>query len=110
MSRIDIPINDPTTAFNILIPITFTAHTNTNMYIGYQRKDSTTGKKSLSYIEIRRDIGITSTLSTSGSYGPVIASATVGSTISNMGLRAYSGGSITLNAGDSIGGGFSYFS
>lgn len=51
LSRIDIPISTPSTAFNIFIPVTFTAgQTITNLYIGYQKKDPTTRKRSLVYI------------------------------------------------------------
>lgn len=51
LSRIDIPMTIPSTAFNVFIPVTIaTSQTNTNIYIGYQKKDPVTGKKYLAYI------------------------------------------------------------
>jgi hypothetical protein len=51
LSRIEIQMSTPSTAFNIFIPVTFIAgQTKTNLYIGYQKKDPTTGKRSLVYI------------------------------------------------------------
>ena len=43
-------MTNPSTQFNIFIPVTFSAQTTTNLYIGYQRKDPVSGKKSLVYI------------------------------------------------------------
>lgn len=50
LSRIDIPISTPSTAFNIFIPVTILAGHITNLYIGYQKKDPITNKRSLVYI------------------------------------------------------------
>jgi hypothetical protein len=51
LSRIEIPLSSPGSPFNVFIPITFaTGQQNTNFYLGYQKKDPVTGKKSLAYI------------------------------------------------------------
>lgn len=102
----------PATAFNIFIPFTITApQPNTNLYIGYQKKIS--GVKSLVYIEPMRTISINtaSSATPSGVYGPIVAIASVGQTITNMGLKANQGGTAPLaNSGNNIGSAFSYFS
>ncbi len=96
----------------MFVPVTFQAgQTDTNLYIGYQKVDPATGKKSLVYIEPMRTISINTASSTAGSYGPVVASAYVGQTVANLGLRAYLVGTApTINSGNSIGAAFSYFS
>jgi len=51
LSHIDIPITNPTTAFNLFIPVTFIAgQTTTNLCIGYKKKNPVTGKVYLAYI------------------------------------------------------------
>ena len=46
-----------------------------------------------------------------GNYGPIVTSAFVGQTITNMGLKANQGGTAPLaNTGNNIGSAFSYFS
>jgi len=112
LSRIDIPMTNPTSAFNIFIPVTFAANpANKNLYIGYQKKDPTTGKKSLVYIEPMRTISINVASTVAGDFGPVVSSAYVGQTVSSMGLKANLVGTTpTLNAGNNIGSAYSYFS
>lgn len=104
-------MTNPSNQFNIFIPVTFAAQTTTNLYIGYQITNLTTGKKSLVYIEPMRTISITVPSSTSGSYGPVVTSAFVGQNVTNLALKAnLVGGTPTINSANNIGAAFSYFS
>lgn len=113
MSRIDINFDAPGTTFNVFIPVTFVAGQNiTNFYIGYQETDAT-GINQLAFIQALTTITINQgTPSSLGIYGPVVTTATIGSTITPMALKANAPGSanILANTGNSIGGGFSYFS
>ena len=55
----------------MLIPVTFPdGQTVTNFYIAYQVTNSTTGFKSLSYVEPMVSISVSQTASSSGNYGP----------------------------------------
>ena len=111
LSRFSITLNTPATSFNILIPVTFSGvQTDTNFYVAYQVTNTTNGYKSLAYVEPLRTITITYTASVSGSFGPVVSSATVGQSVSNLQLRATSPVSLTTNSGNNIGSAFSYFS
>lgn len=111
LSSIDIPMTNPSSQFNIFIPVTFAAQTTTNLYIGYQKKDPITGKVSLVYIEPMRTLTITVASSTAGSYGPVVTSAFVGQSVTNLALKANLVGTApTLNSANNIGAAFSYFS
>lgn len=112
LSRIDIPMSTPSSSFNILVPVTFGAtQTTTNLYIGYQKKDPTTGKKYLVYIEPMRTITIGTPSSVAGSYGPVVTSAFVGQSIPSLSLKAdLVGTTPTINSLNNIGAAFSYFS
>lgn len=104
-------MNAPATSFNILIPVSFpNGQTSTNFYVAYQVKNTTNAYKSLAYVEAMRSISITQTASNSGNFGPVVAAATVGQTITTMQLRATSPSVLILNSGNSIGAAFSYFS
>ena len=104
------PITSPTTAFNVLIPVTFPdGQTLTNFYVAYQVTNATSGFKSVAYVEPMRAISISQASSNSGTFGPVVGSATVGETVANMQIRG-SATSVTANTGNSIGGAFSYFS
>lgn len=110
LSRIEIPILAPTTAFNVMIPVTFPNQVDNNLYIGFQVVNSTTGFKSLAYVEPLRLVSISQTSSNSGSFGPVVSSVTVGQNVTNMQLRATSPIGLTANTGNNIGSAFSYFS
>ncbi len=58
-----------------------------------------------------RTITITVASSTAGSYGPVVATSTVGQTVTSLSLKANLAGTTpTLNAANTIGSAFSYFS
>ena len=104
-------MSTPATSFNILIPVTFPSpQTDTNFYLAYQVANTTTTYKSLAYVEAPRLISITQTLAASGTFGPVVAAATVGQTITSMELRANSPVAVTTNSGNNIGAAFSYFS
>jgi hypothetical protein len=51
LSRFEISLNTPGTAFNVLIPVTFTSgQTATNMYIAFQTVNSTSGYKNIAYV------------------------------------------------------------
>jgi len=51
MSRFDVQLASPATAFNIFIPVTFAAaQTNVNFYVGYRTKDPSTNVVSLAFI------------------------------------------------------------
>jgi hypothetical protein len=111
LSRFEIPITAPATAFNVLIPVTFpNGQTLTNFYLAYQLSNATNGFKGLAYVEPLLPISISQTASASGSFGPVVSSNTVGETISNMQIRATSPVTVTTNTGNNLGGAFSYFS
>ena len=111
LSRFDIPLPTPVTAFNILIPVTFPdAQTVTNFYVAYQLANTTNGYKSLAYVEPMTTTTISYTASVSGSFGPVVSAATVGQTVTNLQLRAVSPISLTVNAANNIGSAFTYFS
>ena len=105
-------MSTPATAFNIFIPFTITApQPNTNLYIGYQK--TIAGKKALVYIEPMRTISINtaSSASPAGNYGPIVSTAFVGQTITNMSLKANQGGTApAANSLNNIGSAFSYFS
>ena len=111
LSRFEIPLATPATAFNILIPVTFpNAQTLTNFYIGYQTVNTAIGFKSLANVQAMQSITISQTASAIGSFGPVVAGSTVGQTVANMQIRATSPIAVTTNSGNNIGGAFSYFS
>lgn len=105
-------MTNPSSQFNVFIPVTFVpAQTITNLYIGYQKKDPVTGKKSLVYIEPMRTITIIPPSSTAGSYGPVVTSSFVGQSVTNLVLKANLVGTTpTINSLNNIGAAFSYFS
>jgi hypothetical protein len=110
LSRIDIPMTTPSSAFNILIPVTFIGQTTTNLYLGYQKINPVTGKSYLTYIEPMRTITISVASSLAGSYGPVVESATVGQTVTSLGLKANLVGTVpTINSANNIGAAYSYF-
>lgn len=111
LSRFEIPLNTPVSGFNILIPVTFpNGQIDTNFYVAYQVTNTITGYKSLAYVEPMRTISISYTASVSGNFGPVVSSATVGQTVTNLQLRATSPITLTPNAGNDIGSTFTYFS
>lgn len=113
MSRFDVQLSAPATSFNVFIPVTFTAgQTDVNFYIGYQVKDPVTGIVSLAFIQSFTKTSITQGNPTaSGTYGPVVSAATIGSTISSMQFKASSPtAGINVNSANNIGGGFTYFS
>jgi hypothetical protein len=94
-----------------MIPVTFAgAQTITNFYIGYQVVNSSTGFKSLAYVQPSTSISISYTASVSGSFGPTVTARTVGETFTNLQLRATSPVTLTVNSGNNIGSAFSYFS
>jgi hypothetical protein len=102
----------PTSQFNVFVPVTFSANQiDTYFYIGYQKTNPSTGKKSLVYIEPMRKISINTPSSVAGEYGPVVTTALVGQTVSNLGLRAKVIGALpTANTATNIGASYSYFS
>ena len=105
------PITNPSAAFNVLIPVTFPdGQTLTNFYVAYQETNSTTGFKSLTYVEPMRSISLSQTASNSGSFGPEVSAQTVGDTVANLRIRATSPITVTTNSGNNVGGAFSYFS
>jgi hypothetical protein len=109
MSRFDIKLSAPATSFNVFIPVTFaTSQTDVNFYIGYQKKDPVT----LAFVQAFTKTSISQgNPSASGTYGPVVSSAMIGSTVSSMQLKANSPtAGISVNSGNNIGGGFTYFS
>jgi hypothetical protein len=112
LSRFEIPLLAPATAFNVLVPVTFpNGQTLTNFYVAYQVTNTTTGFKSIAYVEPMMAVSISQTANTaSGSFGPTVTSNTVGETVSNLNLRATSPVSLTTNSGNNIGSAFSYFS
>lgn len=94
-----------------MIPVTFSnGQTLTNFYIGYQVANSTTGYKSLAYVEPIFSVSISHTASTSGNFGPTVSSKTVGETVTNLQLMGSSPISLETNSGNNIGSAFSYFS
>ena len=110
-SRIEIPLTTPTTAFDIMVPITAEqGNVRTYFYLGYIQKDSVTGKKSIVYMEPMRTITHTGSVSTNGVYGPDVTSANVGDTISSMTLKARAPSGLSQNSGDNLGAAYLYFS
>jgi hypothetical protein len=111
LSRFSITLNTPATAFNILIPVTFSGvQTDTNFYVAYQVKNVTNAYKSLAYVEALRTITISQTANSSGTFGPVVSAASVGQSVSNLQLRATSPLTLTANTANNLGAAFSYFS
>lgn len=107
----------PSTQFNILIPVTYTVQNpraDVNLYIAFQTVNSTSGFKSLAYVESRIVSNIVATATTSGTYGPQVntVSYTPGQQASNLVILANSGTSLTTNTMNNLqlGSAFSYFS
>jgi hypothetical protein len=101
----------------VLIPVTFTAtppQTDVNMYIAFQTVNSTSGFKSLAYVESKVLSTVSSTATTSGSYGPQVntVSFTPGQQATNLVIFAKSGTTLTTNTMNNLqlGSAFSYFS
>lgn len=110
-SRIEVKITDPSTAFNILIPIKADqGKVQTYFYLGYTTKDPVTGVVSLSYISPRKVVTHSGSFATSGTYGPVTSGYTLGQTVAPLNLKAAYSGAVTINAADNLGGAFLYFS
>ena len=84
------------------------------MYIAFQTVNSTSGFKSLAYVESRVLSSVSYTATTSGSYGPQVntVSFTPGQQASNLVIFAKSGTSLTTNTMSNLqlGSAFSYFS
>jgi len=112
LSRFEIPLLTPATAFNVLIPVTFpNGQTSTNFYVAYQVVNTTTGFKSIAYVEPILTVSISQTANTAtGSFGPTVSSNTVGETVSNLNIKGDSPTSLITNSGNNIGTAFSYFS
>jgi len=83
---------------------------DTNFYIGYQTIDLVTGIRSLAYVEPLRTISISQTATQSGTFGPNVASATVGQSVSNLNVKANSPIALNINSANNLGSAFSYFS
>lgn len=84
------------------------------MYIAFQTTNTTSGFKSIEYVESKIVSTITATATNSGTYGPQVAavSITPGQSVSNLVIFAKSGSTPTVNANANlqVGASFSYFS
>lgn len=80
LSRFEVPLTNPGTAFNVLIPVVNpNGQTATNFYVAYQVVNTTTGFKSLAYVEPMLPVSVSSTATTSSSnFGPEVGANTVG--------------------------------
>lgn len=104
-------MTNPSSPFNIFIPVTFVpSQTTTNLYIGYQKIDPVTGDKSLVYIEPMRSVTINAASTAAGNYGPDVTSTYVGQNFTNLQIKANIASPITVNSATSLGAAFSYFS
>ena len=109
-------LNNPGSAFNVLLPITHTTGLqNINIYLAYQIVNTTHRHKNVAYVYPGSLSTInTANAGTSGTYGPVINNGviTVGQQVTNLVINARSGAAVTANtnANKLIGAGFSYFS
>jgi hypothetical protein len=111
LSRFEVPLTAPSVSFNILIPVTLSAvQTDTNFYVAYQTTNTTNSYKSVGYVEAKRLISLTNSIGMSGSFGLQVSGKSVGATVTGMTMKANNGGSLTVNSGNNIGAGFSYFS
>jgi hypothetical protein len=96
----------------VFIPVTYpNAQTVTNFYIGYQVVNSTTGFKSLAYVEPMLSVTVaSSTASNWAAVGPMVSTNTVGDIVTNLQIKANSPIALTTNSGNSIGSAVTYFS
>lgn len=74
--------------------------------------NTTTGFKSIGYAQPKVLVSINSTATTSGTYGPVVTTYSVGQSVSNLVINAKSAlaPTVNVNVDNQIGSGFSYFS
>lgn len=84
------------------------------MYIAFQTTNTTSGFKSIEYVESKIVSTITATATTTGTYGPQVSSGTItpGQSVANLGIAANSGTAPTVNSNANllVGAAFSYFS